>query len=553
LAGDRLKTSDFFAAVLVGALAVAIPVDAAPASATETEHEFVVCAEADPVTLSPVLATDNTSFAFSRPIFDRLLAFEFGGTKVTAGLAERWTVAPDGKSVTFVLRKGVQFHRNGHFTPTRELTADDVIFSFERMRDSKHPFHKVSGGDYKLFRSMELEKSIRAIEKINDHEVRFVLSKPESTLLANAAMELASITSAEYGAHLLKINKPELLDQAPIGTGPFALQTYKKGDRATFVANRSYYRGPPRADRLTFQIEKNPEIRLQKLINGQCQLLNNPRPEDLPRLRADKSLRVVTQPGLNIFYLAFNTKRFPYSVLNFRKAIHHAIDREKIVKDVFRGLAQVAKNPIPPNLWSYDRKIQDLEYNPEKSKELLKSVELPSDFKIELSYMPVTRAYNPDGLKVGQLMKNDLEAVGLKVNLSTKEWADYLQSAATGDFDVLQIGWTSDNGDPDNFLNSLLSCAAAENGNNYAHWCDAEYSHAVARARVTTTIRRRTVFYEKAQKIFKSQVPWITLAHVQIHKAMARSVEGYKTNPFGHDHFDEVRLSSWGAKSEKPK
>jgi dipeptide transport system substrate-binding protein len=462
-----------------------------------------------------------------------------------AGLAEKWQVSANGKEITFHLRKGVKFHSNEFFKPSRDLNAEDVIFSFNRMRLQEHPYHKVSGGDYKLFKSMEMHKLIKDIQSSGPYEVKFVLTRPEATIMANLAMEFASIFSAEYAQKLLQEKRPQHLDQKPIGTGPFQFREYTKDAQAKFVAHADYYRGRPRADELIFDIAVDPQIRVQNLKAKKCHLTSNVRPDSLADLRADKNIRIMSQPGLNIFYLAFNTRKAPYDQLEFRRAVHHAINREQIVKEVFGGFAQVAKNPIPPTLWSYDRKIQDLDYNVEKAKVALAASKLPANFKIQLSYMPVTRPYNPDGLRVAQLMQKDLEVLGLKIELVTKEWPDYLRSAYEGQFDLLQIGWTSDNGDPDNFLNTLLSCSGAESGSNYSRWCNKDYSHSVARARTTTDIRKRTVFYEKAQRIFKAEIPWVTLAHAQIYKAMLKEVEGYKTNPLGHDHFDEVRLKSW--------
>jgi dipeptide transport system substrate-binding protein len=124
----------------------------------------------------------------------------------------------------------------------------------------------------------------------------------------------------------------------------------------------------------------------------------------------------------------------------------------------------------------------------------------------------------------------------------TKDWADYLKSAASGELQTLQAGWSGDNGDPDNFLNLLLACASIQGGSNYARWCHPEYSHLVGRARVTSNIRRRTEFYEKAQLIFKDQAPWVPLAHVTIYKILSKKVHGYKISPFGSDHFHEVEV-----------
>ena len=218
---------------------------------------------------------------------------------------------------------------------------------------------------------------------------------------------------------------------------------------------------------------------------------------------------------------------------------------------IFKGQAQVAKNPIPPIMWAYNRGIQDHEYNPSKAREFLKKVKLPEGFKARLWYMTETRSYNPDGKAVADLMKADLEHIGLPVELVTKGWSDYLSDAYEGQFEMLQLGWTGDNGDPDNFLYTLLACAGAKGGNNYSGWCNKKYTHLVSRARVTTDIRRRTGFYEKAQEIFKQESPWVTIVHAKIYKAMLKDVVGYRMTPFGHDYLHNVGLKSWEAPKAK--
>ena len=513
--------------------------------------ELVYCSAASPLRFNPQLATDGASFNITRSIYDKLISFEPDKLKVAPGLAKSWKVSKDGKSIDFLLRDDVHFHTTANFKPTRKLNADDVLFSFNRMRLKKHPFHKVGGGNYKYFRSMGMPELIQDIRKINNHQVRITLSRPEAPIIANLAMEFASILSKEYADKLLKEGKKELIDTMPVGTGAFVFQKYNKDDSVLLAANKKYFRGPAKADKVTVKIIVSADKRIQSLLDGECHFVNSPPPKDLPKLESQKKIRVMNRPGLNVFYLAFNTRIEPYNNSNFRKAVHHALNRRKIVDVIFKGQAQVAKNPIPPIMWAYNRGIQDHEYNPSKAKEYLKKVKLPKGFKARLWYMTETRSYNPDGKAVADIMKADLESIGMKVELVTKSWSNYLSDAYEGQFEMLQLGWTGDNGDPDNFLYTLLSCAGTKGGNNYSGWCNQKYTHLVSRARVTTDIRRRTGFYEKAQEIFKQESPWVTLVHAKIYKAMLKDVVGYRMTPFGHDYLHNVGLKSWESAKAK--
>lgn len=190
---------------------------------------FVYCSEASPSYLSPVLGTDGATIdASGQAMFNGLTTFERGTTNVIPALAEKWDVSEDGKTYVFHLRKGVKFHSNKDFKPTRDFNADDVVFSFNRQLDPNHPYHKVSGGSYEYFIGMDMQNIIDKVEKVDDYTVKISLKVPNAPFLANLAMDFASIYSAQYADAMAKAKTPEKLDSAPIGTGPFEFVSYQK-------------------------------------------------------------------------------------------------------------------------------------------------------------------------------------------------------------------------------------------------------------------------------------------------------------------------------------
>ena len=183
--------------------AIALTVSAMATAAPKT---LVYCSEASPSHLNPQFVTDGASIdASGQQIYNRLVAFETGGTKVLPSLAERWEISEDGKTYTFHLRKGVKFHSNKAFKPSRELTADDVLFSFNRQLDPNHAYHKVSGGNYEYFVGMDMPNIIDKVEKVDDYTVKISLKVPNAPFLANLGMDFTSILSAEYAENMLKI------------------------------------------------------------------------------------------------------------------------------------------------------------------------------------------------------------------------------------------------------------------------------------------------------------------------------------------------------------
>ena len=200
---------------------------------------LVYCSEGSPENFTPAMNTTGTSLDAARPVYNKLVQFTPGTTVVEPGLAEKYEVSADGTVITFHLRKGVKFHSgvNG-FTPTRDFNADDVIWSFERQSKPDHPYAKVSGGAYDYFKDMSMPDLLKSVEKgADDLTVVMKLNKPNAPILANLAMDFASIESAEYADFLMKKGTPEQFDQIPVGTGPFMFVDYQKDAVIRFKAN----------------------------------------------------------------------------------------------------------------------------------------------------------------------------------------------------------------------------------------------------------------------------------------------------------------------------
>ena len=255
---------------------------------------LVYCSEGSPEGFNPQLFTSGTTYdASSVPLYNRLVEFKIGTTEVIPGLAEKWEVSEDGKTYTFHLRKGVKWHDNKEFKPTRELNADDVVFSFDRQKNAQNPYHKVSGGSYEYFEGMGLPELISEVKKVDDNTVQFVLTRPEAPFLADLAMDFASILSKEYADAMMKAGTPEKLDLNPIGTGPFQLQQYQKDSRIRYKAFDGYWGTKPQIDTLVFSITPDASVRYAKLQKNECQVMPYPNPADIARMKQDKSINLI--------------------------------------------------------------------------------------------------------------------------------------------------------------------------------------------------------------------------------------------------------------------
>ncbi len=504
---------------------------------------FVYCSEASPSYLSPVLGTDGATIdASGQAMFNGLTTFERGTTNVIPALAEKWDVSEDGKTYVFHLRKGVKFHSNKDFKPTRDFNADDVVFSFNRQLDPNHPYHKVSGGSYEYFIGMDMQNIIDKVEKVDDYTVKISLKVPNAPFLANLAMDFASIYSAQYADAMAKAKTPEKLDSAPIGTGPFEFVSYQKDSAVRYKAFENYWQGKAKIDRLVFSITPDASVRYAKLQKGECHAAPYPNPADIAKLKADSNITLLTKPGLNVGYLNFNVQKAPFDNVKVRQALNYAVNKDAIIESVYQGAGQVAKNPIPPTMWSYNDEVKDYAYDPEKAKALLKEAGFENGFETDLWAMPVSRPYNPNARRMAELVQADWEKVGVKAKIVSYEWGEYLKRMRAGDHQTGMMGWTGDNGDPDNFLNTLLSCAAVESGSNYANFCHKEFNDLVTKAAQVTDSAERTALYQQAQLVFKEQAPWITIAHSTTYFPVRKEVKGYVIDPFGLHNFYAVEL-----------
>jgi len=525
----------FFASVGLAAVLMATTVQA---------KTLVYCSEGSPEGFDPALYTAGTTFdASSKTIYSRLAEFENGTTNVIPGLAKSWSVSADGLEYTFKLRPGVKFHTTDYFTPTRNMNADDVIFSFDRQMNKDNPFYQyVDGAAWEYFNGMDMPSLIKKIVKVDDMTVKFVLNRPESPTVANLAMDFASIMSKEYADQLAASGNVSDLNQKPIGTGPFQFVAYQKDAVIRYKANPSYYAGKPKIDNLIFAITTDNSVRMQKLKADECQVAPYPNPADIDGLKADPNLNVISAEGLNVGYLAYNTKVAPFDNVKVRKALNKAINKQAILDAVFNGAGVAAINPIPPTMWSYNKNIKDDTYDPAAAKKMLEEAGV-KNLKMKIWAMPVARPYNPNARRMAELIQADFAAVGVTAEVTSYEWGEYLKLSKAEDRDgAVLLGWTGDNGDPDNFLAVLLSCSGV-GGSNRAQWCNKEFDDLTNKAKQSSDKAERTKLYEQAQVVFKREAPWATIAHSVVFMPMSKKVIGYKMDPLGGHRFEGVDLA----------
>ena len=521
---------------------VMLAIIAAP-GAGAADKTLIYCSEGSPEHFGPALSTSITTWdASSRPVFDRLVDRVRGTTELAPGLAESWEIGDDGRTYRFRLRQGVYFHSQPGFVPTRVLSADDVVFSVRRQLDPAHPYHLVGGGTYPVFDALGFDELIDDVSRADDRTVVFTLRQPNAPFLASLAMDFMSIASAEYADHLASTGEPEVIDLVPVGTGPFVFEDYQQDSLIRYRANRDYWQGAPPIDQLLFSITPDASVRRAKLVSGECHVMPFPNPADLEGLAADPRVELLSRPGLNIGYLAFNTTKPPFGDVRVRRALSLAIDRGAILDAVYQGAARIAASPIPPGLFGHDDRLAAPSHDPEEAKRLLAEAGYEEGFATDIWAMPVQRAYNPNARRMAELIQADWAEIGVRAKIVSYEWGEYLRRSKAGEHQTILLGWTAQNADPDNILSVNLSCASVESVNR-ARWCDPRFDALLDQARTISERPVRVRLYREAQALLAQEVPWAPIAHAEIFEAIRPEVEDYRIDPFGGHVFYGVDLA----------
>jgi len=531
----------------------------------------IYCSESNPVTFNPQLDTSSTtSDATSHQLYDRLLDFDPDSGRIVPSLASSWLVTNDGLTYAFQLRKDVAFHTTDYFTPTRNFNADDVIFSIDRWRLNSHSYHYVSGGRYPYFESLGLAQNIAAVERVNGYRVEITLKRRDSSFLANLATDFAVILSEEYATHLAEQGTPSKIDQLPIGTGPFKFDSYRKDHFIKYLRHYDYWRlaelqksqqlasvdssefdeqleeqqseeaKPQHVEQLIFDITPKSSLRLAKLMTGECDATAFPAQTELEVIRTRDDLILAEKPGLNIGFWAFNTQRPPFDNPIVRRALAAAIDKNTLLEAVYFDSATRAKTLLPAASWAFQNDADDTAYNPVLARKLLADAGIEQGFTMTIWAMPVERAYNPNANKMAELIQRYLRDVGVEATIVSYDWATFRRHLLEGLHDSVLIGWSADNGDPDNFYRPLLSCDAIPSGTNRAMWCNEDYDRLLNEALETDDIDERSAIYQQVNRLLYERLPLVPIAHAYRYQAYRQELEHMTINPFGGVRFGGV-------------
>ena len=479
---------------------------------------LVVARPSDATNLDPARASDVESLEVAEQVFGRLVRFTAGRLEPEPDLATHWSVSPDGRTWTFDLRPGVLFHDGTPFN------ADAVVFSFERQIASEHPAHEP---DFVWARSY---RNIRRVVKLSPLRVQFQIDRPYAPFLANLAIGPAAIVSPTAVRHW-----GTKFGRHPVGTGPYKFLEWIPGDRITLERNDEYWDQPAKTRYLVLLQLREARQRTQALEAGSADIVEQLDPDDIPLVRLDPDLKLVSAPASLVAYIALNTRHHPFDNVRMRRAVAHAIRRDAIVRFVYQGLATAAVGPLPPNVWGARQDLVSFTYDPERARSLFAEAGFSGAASRPLKlYVPsVARQFVPSPERVADVIRSCLEEVGFPVEIVAREPAELQRALWAGEHDLALTGWSGTNGDPDDFLYNLLDVdnATGPHPSNISFYSNPTVHAIILGAQRTTDRFERERLYARAQTIIASEAPWVPLAHPMVIFATRADITGLVVQP----------------------
>ncbi len=463
-------------------------------------------------TLDPATVTDTGSIRLIANIFEGLVRFKPGTTQIEPCLATSWKISEDGLIYTFNLRQGVSFHDG--------IALDAAAVRASVQRQMSNQTAKIT--TYAGFVYAPLDK----IKIIDRYTIEFHLKYPYSPFLNNLAMPMAApvvspvttgLTTDQFGAH-------------PAGTGPF----YYAGEvnnGLLLKTNPGYWDDPPAADEVLFVSEPRVDRRVQKLLGGHIDIALDLTFAQTAQLRF-KGYPVLRATGLDIGYLGFYTDRRPFNKPEARQAVACSLNHQDILEKLWPQETRPAHGPLPPSVLGYDTELTQIGYAPDKVAQLLQAASYTKEMSFTLITYTDIRPYSPRGGNIlAEALARSLADHNIIVKVQAYPWEQFKQALAHREGDAFLYGWISDNGDPDNFLYTLLAENQVKNGLNITGYQNAELEILLVSGRQTIDPNTRQRIYRQAQQIINRDVPWLILNHSFHYAATSPRVQGFLLNP----------------------
>jgi ABC-type transport system substrate-binding protein len=379
--------------------------------------------------------------------------------------------------------------------------------------------------------------NIKAIEAIDESTVKFSFCAPEPAFLPKvASVEAFDIYDAEY----LKLigNDANKMNAAPVGTGPYVVKEWVRGDHITLEANPTYFGEKPANSTFIFKWSSEAAARLLDLQAGNVSGIAEVTSDDIPTISADANLKLYPRKINNFLYLGINNTRAPFDNEQVRQALAMAINKQQIVDDFYVVGSVPATQFVPKGVKpGYSDGYSSPAYDPAKAKEMLTAAGFDFTKEYTLAYAFRTRPYFPQPAKIAQAVQAQLAEIGVNIKLSEEEWATYLPSVRNGEKDLFFLGWSEDYPDATNWYDVFLM---GTNDSFGKPWADIQ--DPISKAGKMSDPAARQALYDEVNKLVDQHVPMITVANGTTSLAFLSNVENVVIGPY-NENFSQMKTA----------
>jgi len=478
--------------------------------AEAAKDELVIAIGAQPEALDPIAMASAPAATVGEHIHQSLIYMAPDGT-LQPSLAESWEPAADGLSWILRLRKGVKFHDGTPFN------AQAVKINLDRFLDPE------SKAPYRF-----LISEVAGIEAVDDHTVRIILNRPFAPIISNLSHSFIGMLSP---ASLQGLEKGKTTEKI-VGTGPFKLVQWARGEHIVLEQNAEYWGNVPKIKKLTFKFVPEDAARMVMIETGEAHAVMRVPPADAKRLDANPNINVVNASSVRVIYIGFNTQVEPFNNPKVRQAMNYAVNKEAIINTILAGVGTPSTAPVVPAVFGYT-KVGPYEYNPQKAKQLLAEAGYPNGFKAVFHHP--TGRYLMDST-IAEAVQSMVREVGVQLELQTMEWSAYLgfvrKPPEEAKHQIYMLGWGCVTLDADYGIFSLLhSTQIPPAGWGVSFYKNEKVDNLLQSARTTPDRPIREGLYAEAIKLIWDDAPWLYLHDEGQINAVRSNVKGLIHHP----------------------
>lgn len=492
----------------------AVPGNETTAEAPKGGGVLVVARKADATTLDPHFITNNPSANYVLGKVYEGLVQRDKNMEYQPALATEWKQLDD-KTWEFKLRQGVTFHDGTPFN------ADAVKKTFDRI------FTKELNSTKAAVFAM-----VKEVKVTDEFTVQFILDYPYAPLLASLVGNDGSIMSPkaidQYGKEMAR---------HPVGTGPFAFESWTPGQEMTLVKNDAYWGNKAKVDKIVYKVVPEDATRIAMVEAGEAHIADNLPSSDLERAEASTSMNVVRAAGLGVEWIGFNTRKKPFDDVRVRQAIAHAIEKEVIIKGVYNGVGGSAVSALSPKVIGFNPNLQDYDYDVNKAKQLLAEAGLANGFKTS-----IITDDRKERINLAEVLQSQLKGIGIDVEVKIMEYGAYLAAAAKGEHEIEIGGWGNATGDGDSVQYSVFHSDSFGDAGNHSFYANPEVDKLIEAARQEQDPQKRNEIYAKIQEIELKEAPLIPIRTIDYVAVTTKNVKDFWVDPIGFLMLNDVTI-----------